>query len=85
MAPVGTDPAFAERHALKEQLLTGLWLFLWGVRFVLDMFWWRRMETRTVFLPRRTVRGLRVEAMSSLGAGAEADAANAAYGGRRHL
>ncbi|KAK1764025.1 hypothetical protein QBC33DRAFT_458388, partial [Phialemonium atrogriseum] len=41
---------------------------------VLDMFWWRRMETRTVFLPRRTVRDLRVEAMASLAADADAAA-----------
>lgn len=66
MARAGIDPVFVERHPLQEQQVQGWWLFLWGVRFILDLLWWRTMETRTVFLPRRTVQELRSDAMASL-------------------
>lgn len=73
MAKVGVDPSFISRHALEEQRLTGLWLFLWGIRFIIDMLWLGKMETRTIFLPRRTVRSLHREATGCLAARYEAD------------
>lgn len=68
MARAGIDPVFVERHPLQELQVQGWWLFLWGIRFILDLLWWRTMETRTVFLPHRTVQGLRSEALASLAA-----------------
>ncbi|KAM5342903.1 hypothetical protein ACJ41O_013869 [Fusarium nematophilum] len=68
MARAGIDRVFVERHALQEQQVQGWRLFLWGIRFILDLLWWRTMETRTVFLPQRAVQELRSEAMASLAA-----------------
>lgn len=63
MAKVGVEPQFADRHVLESLQLKGVWLFLWGIRFILDMIWWRQLEMRTIFLPRRVVQSLHRKAM----------------------
>jgi hypothetical protein len=73
MAPVGKDPLFLETHVLEEQQVKGWWLLLWGLRFVFDLLWWRKMETRTVFLPRKFVNQLRSKILASLAEKADKD------------
>ncbi|KAJ6109926.1 hypothetical protein N7486_002161 [Penicillium sp. IBT 16267x] len=67
------DPLFLETHILENQQVKGWRFLLWGLRFVLDLFWWRKMETRTVFLPRRVVSQLRSDALASLAEKSEKD------------
>ncbi|KAL2845273.1 hypothetical protein BJY01DRAFT_247747 [Aspergillus pseudoustus] len=73
MAPVGKDPLFLETHILEEQQVKGWWLLLWGLRFVFDLLWWRKMETRTVFLPEKVVNRLRSNILASLAGKTERD------------
>lgn len=73
MAPAGKDPLFLETHILEEQQVKGWWLLLWGLRFVFDLLWWRKMETRTVFLPRKVVKQLRSNILASLAEKTEKD------------
>ncbi|KAK0713652.1 hypothetical protein B0T26DRAFT_677958 [Lasiosphaeria miniovina] len=51
---------------LKAKHLGGLGMFLFAVRFVLDMLFGPRMETRTIFLPARSVKALQREAAHDL-------------------
>lgn len=74
MASVGKDPLFLDTHILEEQQVKGCWLLLWGLRFVFDLLWWRKMETRTVFLPRKAVSQLQSNALASLKEITEQDA-----------
>jgi hypothetical protein len=73
MASVGKNPLFLDAHLLEEQQVKGWWLLLWGLRFVFDLLWWRKMETRTVFLPRKVVKQLRSNILASLAEKAEKD------------
>lgn len=66
MARAGFDPAFNKPHALKNRWVMGLWAFFWALRFILDLLLWRRMETRTLFLPCKTVQELKTLALSSI-------------------
>jgi hypothetical protein len=75
MAPAGKDPLFLDTHILEEQQVKGWWLLLWGLRFLFDLLWWPKMETRTVFLPRKVVNQLRSNILASLAEKAEKDAA----------
>lgn len=75
LAPVGKDPLFLATHILEEQQVKGWWLFLWGLHFVFDLLWWRKMDTRTVFLPWNVVNQLRSNILASLAEKAEKDIA----------
>ncbi|RSM05421.1 hypothetical protein CDV31_009573 [Fusarium ambrosium] len=66
MARAGFDPAFNEPHALQKRWVMGLWAFFWAFRFILDLLLWRKMETRTLFLPRKTVHELKSLALRSI-------------------
>ncbi|KAJ5619831.1 hypothetical protein N7510_003815 [Penicillium lagena] len=66
MVTAGKDLSFQQTHVLEEQQIKGWWSFLWSLRFVFDLLWWRKMETRTVFLPRKVVEQLRSNALASL-------------------
>ncbi|KAJ3549630.1 hypothetical protein NM208_g405 [Fusarium decemcellulare] len=66
MTRAGSDPAFQEPHVLQKQWIMGVWAFFWAFRFILDLVLWRKMETRTLYLPRKTVQELKSQALSSL-------------------
>lgn len=66
MATLGKDPLFLDTHILGKQQVKGWRFLLWGLRFLFDLLWWRKMETRTVFLPRKVVSQLRSDALASL-------------------
>ncbi|KAJ5986654.1 hypothetical protein N7451_011019 [Penicillium sp. IBT 35674x] len=66
MAALGKDSLFLETHILGKLQVKGWRFFIWGLRFLFDLLWWRKMETRTVFLPRRVVSQLRNDALTSL-------------------
>ncbi|KAJ5554677.1 hypothetical protein N7513_004636 [Penicillium frequentans] len=73
MATLGKDPRFLETHILDDYQVKGWRFFIWGLRFLFDLLWWRKMETRTVFLPRRVVSQLRDDALTSLRENVESD------------
>lgn len=73
MLNAGSNSSFAESHALEKTQVKGLWLFLWGIRFVLDLLWWPRMESKTIFLPHDTVKELRNDALNSIVDGSKDD------------
>lgn len=66
MARAGLDPAWNEPHVLQKQWIMGFWAFLWAFRFILDLVLWRKMEARTLFLPRKTVQELKSQALCCL-------------------
>lgn len=73
MATLGKDPLFLETHILEKIQVKGWRFFIWGLRFLFDLLWWRKMETRTVFLPHRVVSQLRNDALTSLREDVESD------------
>ncbi|EQL00679.1 BCL5p [Ophiocordyceps sinensis CO18] len=66
MATAGLDPRFQERHLLEKQHMKGWRILVWGLRYLLDIAWWPRMETRTIYLPRAACERMRADAMASL-------------------
>ncbi|KAL0941314.1 uncharacterized protein CTRU02_204077 [Colletotrichum truncatum] len=71
MTAASMDPRFQEKHVLESQHMTGMRMLFWGLRYVLDIIWWPKMETRTVYLPRKAVKQMRADAMASLQAAAD--------------
>ncbi|KAK6836884.1 hypothetical protein PG987_007379 [Apiospora arundinis] len=57
---------FQEPHVLERQHMTGVRMLFWCLRYLLDIAWWPKMETRTVFLPRKAVKQMRADAIASL-------------------
>ncbi|KAM4056683.1 transcriptional regulator sdnM [Hirsutella rhossiliensis] len=70
MATAGLDPNFQEKHILEKHHMKGWRILVWGLRYLLDIVWWPRMETRTVYLPREACEKMRTDAMASLQAAA---------------
>lgn len=66
MATAGLDPAFQERHVMEDRQLKGIWFLIWIARFMLDMWWWPKMETRTIFLPATSVSKLKSDVSATL-------------------
>ncbi|KAK7993289.1 Ribokinase-like protein [Apiospora arundinis] len=71
MRTAGLNPQFQEPHVLERQHMTGVRMLFWCLRYLLDIAWWPKMETRTVFLPRKAVKQMRADAMASLQASAD--------------
>jgi hypothetical protein len=70
MKTAGLDPKFQDKHILEDKHLRGWRMLVWGLHYLLDILWWPRMETRTVYLPRSAVKKMRSQAMDSLAAAA---------------
>jgi hypothetical protein len=66
MGQAGNDPAFTKPHSLVQQQVNGWRIYLFAFFYVLDLIWWRKMESKTIFLPRKNVEQLRNEAIESL-------------------
>lgn len=66
LATAGLDPKFQEPHINEHRQLKGLWLFMWIARYLLDMWWWPKMETRTLFLPAESMARLKNDAVAAL-------------------
>lgn len=66
METAGLDPKFQDEHVLESQYMSAWRMLFWDMRYLLDIAWWPRMETRTVYLPRDFVEGMRADAMKSL-------------------
>lgn len=66
MATAGLDPAFQEKHVMEDRQLKGIWFLLWIARFLLDMWWWPKMEIRTIFLPAASVAKLKQDVSATL-------------------
>ncbi|CAN8099841.1 unnamed protein product [Discula destructiva] len=66
LATAGLDPNFQEPHVLEHLKLKGPWLLMWIARYLLDMWWWPTMETRTLFLPASTMATLKRDATAAL-------------------
>lgn len=61
-APVGEK----EEYALKQKQLKGWAMTMFGARFAMDLLVNRTVETRTVFLPKKTMADLRFQAQNDL-------------------
>jgi hypothetical protein len=61
------SPKFTrEEHFLAKKEMKGWKLLDFTMRFVWDFLWYRTVETRTICLPKQTVSGLCLQAMSEL-------------------
>ncbi|KAJ5470153.1 hypothetical protein N7530_007510 [Penicillium desertorum] len=59
-------PEEPEEFRVREKRLRGWGMLVFGFRFVWDMLWNQIVETRTIFLPKRVVNGLRRQAQDDL-------------------
>ncbi|CAG1997444.1 unnamed protein product [Fusarium graminearum] len=66
MANAGRDSSCTEQHPLEKQQITGWRMYLFAFYYVLDLLWWRTIETKVLFLPKTFVKDLRDQALSSL-------------------
>ncbi|KIL94049.1 hypothetical protein FAVG1_02611 [Fusarium avenaceum] len=66
MGQAGNDPAFTKPYPLVQHQINGWRMYVFALFYVFDLIWWRKMESKTIFLPRRNVKQLRNEAMESL-------------------
>ena len=66
MSTAGRDPGFQERHFQQDILLERLWLIFWGLRYLLDTWFWPKMEPRGIVLSREAVQRLKDAAIASL-------------------
>ncbi|KAJ5805976.1 uncharacterized protein N7503_003578 [Penicillium pulvis] len=73
MATLGKDPIFQGAHILERYQVKGWRFLVWGFRFLFDLLWWRKVETRTVFLPHRVVSQLQNNTLSSFRVNVESD------------
>lgn len=55
-----------EQYKMLETRIKGWNMLMFGLRFAWDMLWYPSVETRTVFLPKRTVAALRSQAQRDL-------------------
>lgn len=55
-----------EEHVLKQKMLTGLSFVRFGLSFVRDLAFGPTMETRTIFLPEKSVTALKQQAVDDL-------------------
>lgn len=61
-APVGEK----EEYALKQKQLKGWAMGMFGMRFAMDLLLNRTVETRTIFLPKKAMADLRLQAQNDL-------------------
>lgn len=62
----GHHPAFNDKHMMERQQLKGLWFMVWVARYFLDIFWWFSQESRTIYLPPKSVTKLKAKAMMEI-------------------
>jgi hypothetical protein len=55
-----------EEFMLEGKQLRGWSMLMFGLRFAWDMLWYREVETRTIFLPKRVVAELRSQVQGDL-------------------
>lgn len=66
LATAGCDAKFQERHFQEDIRLKRPWLILWAMRYLLDTWFWPKMEPSGVVLSREAVRKLKEAAIASL-------------------
>lgn len=66
MATAGRDQRFQEKHWQEHLLLTGFWLYVCLLRYLIDMLWWPKMESSGVFISKRAVQKLKAAAAENL-------------------
>lgn len=65
----GQHPGFKDKHILEGQRLTGVWFLLFIARYFLDMLWWPKMESRSIYFPPKSVTKLKAKAMMEIKTG----------------
>jgi hypothetical protein len=66
MGQAGNDPAFTKPYPLVQHQVNGWRVYEFVLFYVFDLTRWRKMESKTIFLPRKNVEQLRNEAVESL-------------------
>ncbi|KAG8672871.1 hypothetical protein FPOAC1_006166 [Fusarium poae] len=66
LANAGRDSAFTGPHPLEKQQITGWRTYIFAFYYILDLIWWRTVESRVIFLPKTVAKELRDQALSSL-------------------
>ncbi|QPC59822.1 hypothetical protein HYE67_002053 [Fusarium culmorum] len=66
MANAGRDSTFTGPHPLGKQQITGWQMYIFTFYYILDLLWWRTIESKVLFLPKTVVKDLRDQALSSL-------------------
>ncbi|KAG8349753.1 hypothetical protein FVEN_g12030 [Fusarium venenatum] len=66
MATAGRNSAFTEAHPLEKQRITGWRTYIFAFYYILDLIWWRTVESKVLFLPKTVVKELRSQATSTL-------------------
>ncbi|OBS25069.1 hypothetical protein FPOA_05604 [Fusarium poae] len=66
LANAGRDSTFTGPHPLEKQQITGWRTYIFAFYYILDLIWWRTVESRVIFLPKTVAKELRDQALSSL-------------------
>ncbi|XEV02566.1 hypothetical protein FSHL1_007853 [Fusarium sambucinum] len=66
MANAGRDSAFTGPHPLDKQQITGWRTYIFAFYYILDLIWWRTVQSKVLFLPKTMVKELRSQAITSV-------------------